>query len=63
MTRNEVCGIWKPDQHFRAEDSIRDAVNEGFDGTQMSRHEEYGRGCTAEAVMFKLRIHFGSKDN
>lgn len=61
--RNEVCGVWKPDQHIRAEDSVGGAVNEGFDGTQMSRHEECGRGCHVEVAVFKLRIHFGSKDN
>jgi len=37
ITKNELRGGWKPEQRFKAGDSVGGA--ESIDGIQMSRHE------------------------
>lgn len=39
MIRNDLCGGWKPEKHFKARDSVKSAENEYFGGTQMSKYE------------------------
>lgn len=39
MTTNELYGGWKPEQHFKAGDSVRSTENEEYDGTPMSKQE------------------------